>query len=85
MTDEKDSGFLSVAGILGICIDMTECKLGVVSAFNTEQGKSELGSRIDELLERGSSRKGELPTSRGSLLFASLLRIRFLGGFATNR
>ena len=70
VTSEKDSGFLSVARILGVCIDLSECRLGMVSIFNTEQRKSELGSMIDGLLEKGSTRKGELPTLRGRLLFA---------------
>ena len=70
MTSEKDSGFLSVARILGVCIDLSECRLGMVSIFNTEQRKRELGSTIDGLVEKGSTRKGELPTLRGRLLFA---------------
>ncbi len=42
----------------------------MVSVFNTEQRKSELGSTIDELLKHDSSKKGELPTLRGRLLCA---------------
>ena len=70
VTSEKDSGFLSVARILGVCIDLSDCKRCLVSIFNTEQRKSELGSMIDGSLERGTTKKGELPTLRGRLLFA---------------
>ena len=70
VTSEKDSGFLSVGRILGVCVDLSECRRGMVSVFNTEQRKSELGSTIDMLLEVGSTKKGELPTLRGRLLFA---------------
>ena len=68
MTDEKDSGFLSVARVLRICIDLTECRLGMVSVFNTEQRKSELGSTVDELLKRGSCKKVSFPPYGGGFV-----------------
>ena len=53
-----------------VCVDLTDCHLGLVAVFNTEQRKSELCCSVDKILETGNVRKGELPTLRGSLLFA---------------
>ena len=68
--EEKDAGFLTTAKVLGVCVDLTDCHLGLVAVFNTEQRKSELCCSIDTILEAGVVGKGELPTLRGRLSFA---------------
>lgn len=69
-SEEKDAGFLSVARVLGVCIDLTDSRSGIVSTYNSEARRLELISLIDGLLERGHFGKGELATLRGRLLFA---------------
>ena len=69
-SEEKDAGFLSVARVLGVCIDLSDSRSGIVSTYNTEARRLELISFIDGLLERGHFGKGELATLRGRLLFA---------------
>ena len=66
-SEEKDAGFLSVARVLGVCIDLSDSRSGLVSTYNTEARKLEL---VNGLLERGKFGKGELATLRGRLLFA---------------
>ena len=70
VSDEKDAGFLTVARVLGLCIDLSEARLGLVSVYNTDARKSEIRDSIDKLLELGTYKKGELLTLRGRLLFA---------------
>ena len=70
VSDEKDAGFLTVARALGVCIDLSDSKSGLVSVYNTDARKSEIRDSIDKLLETGSYKKGELLTLRGRLLFA---------------
>ena len=69
-SEEKDVGFLSVARVLGVCVDLSDTRRGIVSTYNTEARKLELVNSIDGLLERGRFGKGELATLRGRLLFA---------------
>ena len=69
-SEEKDAGFLSVARVLGVCIDLSDSRSGIVSTYNTEARKLELVNSIDGLLERGKFGKSELATLRGRLLFA---------------
>ena len=69
-SEEKDAGFLSIASVLGVCVDLSDTRRGIVSTYNTEARKLELISSIDGLLERGRFGKGELATLRGRLLFA---------------
>ena len=70
VSDEKDAGFLTVARVLGVCIDLSDTKSGLVSVYNTDARKSEIRDSIDKLLETGAYRRGELLTLRGRLLFA---------------
>ena len=69
-SEEKDAGFLSIARVLGVCVDLSDTRRGIVSTYSTEARKLELVSSIDGLLERGRFGKGELATLRGRLLFA---------------
>ena len=69
-SEEKDAGFLSVARVLGVCIDLSDSHSGIVSTYNTEARRLELIASIDSLLERGRFGKGELATLRGRQLFA---------------
>ena len=70
VSDEKDAGFLTVARVLGVCIDLSDTKSGLVSVYNTDVRKSEIRDSIDKLLETGAYKRGELLTLRGRLLFA---------------
>ena len=70
VSDEKDAGFLTVARVLGVCIDLSDTKSGLVSVYNTDARKSEIRESIDKLLEAGIYRRGELLMLRGRLLFA---------------
>ena len=69
-SDEKDAGFLTVARVLGVCIDLSDTKSGLVSVYNTDSRKTEIKDSIDKLLETGAYKRGELLTLRGRLLFA---------------
>ena len=70
VSDEKDAGFLTVARVLGVCIDLYDTKSGLVSVYNTDARKTEIKDSIDKLLETGAYKRGELLTLRGRLLFA---------------
>ena len=70
VSDEKGAGFLTVARVLGVCIDLSDTKSGLVSVYNTDARKSEIRDSIDKLLETGTYKRGELLTLRGRLLFA---------------
>ena len=70
VSDEKDAGFLTVARVLGVCIDLSDTKSGLVSVYNTDSRKTEIKDSIDKLLETGAYKRGELLTLRGRLRFA---------------
>ena len=70
VSEEKDAGFLSVARVLGVCIDLSEANIMILKLYNTESRKAEIKSSIDEILKRGSLKKGELLSLRGRLVFA---------------
>ena len=82
-SEEKDAGFLSIASVLGVCVDLSHTRRGIISTYNTEARKLKLVNSIDGLLERGRFGKGELATLRGrffcSLKFRSLAKaVQFL-------
>ena len=69
-SSEKDSGFNSLARVLGVCISFADVKAGLVTVDNTEHRKRDLCSLLDSLVLRGSATGHELTVLRGRLLFA---------------
>ena len=70
VSEEKDAGFLSVARVLGVCIDLTDANILLLKLYNTDARKEEIKNSIDDILQRGSLKKGELLSLRGRLVFA---------------
>ena len=70
VSEEKDAGFLSVARVVGVCVDLSDANIMLLKLYNTESRKAEIKNSIDEILGRGSLKKGELLSLRGRLVFA---------------
>ena len=69
VSEEKDAGFLSVARVLGVCIDLTEVDIKLMKIYNTEVRNEEIKVTANDILHRGSLKKGELQSLRGRLVF----------------
>ena len=48
VSEEKGAGFLNVARVLGVCIDLSEANIMLLKLYNTELRKAEIKSSIDE-------------------------------------
>ena len=69
-SSEKDSGFNSLARVLGVSLSFTEIRLGCVVVLNTEHRKRDLCRHLDTLIAKGSATSQELTVLRGRLRFA---------------
>ena len=66
---EKDAGFAYVTRALGVQIDLSDCRLGLVKLCNTESRRSELKRTIDDILTSPSVAGSALTSLRGRLQF----------------
>ncbi|CAE7823076.1 unnamed protein product [Symbiodinium sp. CCMP2592] len=69
-SDEKDTGFRSVAKALGVEFCLDEIHLGLLRVQNTEARKRELVSTIEAIVQHGGAHAKELECLRGRLQFA---------------
>ena len=53
VSDEKDPVFVTVARVLGVCIDLSDTRQNLVSVYNTDVRKAEIRDSIDKLLGAG--------------------------------
>ena len=71
-SNEKDSGFRTVARALGVEISMADSAAGLFKICNTEARQKELASCISYMLEQGSAMSKEFEVLRGRLIFRCL-------------
>ena len=67
---DKGSDFNAIACVLGLELNLSDCKLGLVYLQNTEKRKSELAEKLMTIIESGKLHPKEGATVRGRLIFA---------------
>ena len=76
---EKDFGFGFVTRALGVQIDLSDCRIGLVKICNTMSRRQELEQLIDEILSSPSVSGSVLTSLRGGDF--SSATIRYLAGW----
>ena len=67
---DKGSDFSAIACVLGLELNLSDCKLGLVYLQNTEKRKAELAEKLTAIIESGKLHPKDGATVRGRLIFA---------------
>ena len=70
VSGEKDGGFSSIARALGVEINLSDARLGLVYVCNTEARKKSLNEMITNIIHNGGASAREFESLRGRLIFA---------------